>query len=262
MVNSLVTRNIQVMPEQLMSRAKEIINLAGEDLITYPEQKYSWYTQNTLLTYYHVRIFASSYLGIDPLKRPLNEGTQTIVANILYENSQLIAEGAAYLASKQSVPVADAYLITNIGQILNAGLMQSEYKPDQQPYFHNFFFILALDELLNFVMHFNNSYKTEKDRKSAKIREKAYQNVINANGSLLNAVNALEKGVHFSTFTALQPSSTQLKLRNAEITRSAFELLAVQNRSNVNKRHIRDSKPKKVFILRAYYAKTYRSRKK
>ena len=191
-------------------RAALIVNLANNDSINYPTDGYNFSTNNTISIYQHVRVFSAAFSELNDNSSYSYDNRVNNVKNILLQIFEIQGKGLDILAKEHKLNKNEITQKTDKVDIFNIGLIAKYKSPEEQPNGHIYFFILALNSLLDFVDQYSSSFNTMLERESFSVREASYQQIIFSMGALFSAQYALEKGMNYQTFVVSKLKLNQL----------------------------------------------------
>jgi hypothetical protein len=211
-------------------RAKRICDLADQDLLHHPPDGFVHSPLLAIYTYQHIRFFCGGFAGFHNYSAANNLNREEATTSTLILLQELYSAGAKQQAEMQSLEISDVTSLMATADLVESGL-QSRYKRSDFPQgYEALFFVLALDELVDFVDFFENSYKTKQELRKTANRESSYKSTIDALGSLISAQVALELGMRHmievvgaSRFNELNRKLHEEQKRKSEAGRKAAD---------------------------------------
>ena len=201
--------------ELAKARAKRICQLSDEDMLNHQEDHFITSPLVAMSIYQHVRLFAAGFGELETY--PPNDvlDREAAVTNVLLQMLPVYRNGAEAVALKHGRKLEDVLRDTPAADLLDTGLRRKYESSEMPASSFIYFFILALDELIDFVDLFNVAYRTTKQLRNRMEAEVSHKGVISALGALLSAQAAIEKGMHHMTVSLGTEKVNQL---TAEIT--------------------------------------------
>jgi len=192
-------------------------------------------------------------LLIGPNHSPHPENKISRLKNRILEGQVLLSTGINSIVKDGKIKKEDLLYVYSASDFIEIGL--KSFSTGDTTNWQNYFFIVALYELLDFAEHFNASFNTSKDRRKMSVREPSYKNIINANGFLISAQNALDKGTHYLTINLTLPAFRSLQNQISQHEEDAKNKLSVEEwktlsgKTNANKRHSKSSAKQKEIAI-------------